>query len=397
MSRAFFSSVVAIATLAAAAPAGAQAPPIVDVPIDVDRRLPRVWVLPTDDGSRDVAVRMAEILGLTGLVDATAGKPGQRESGASVTMKAARGARDGDLIVETLTFDPRRTKTTRRIVAVSAASRPLDLARAADGVVLDLTGERSHLSGRILFTDLSRPGHRVVRVALATGEWERGVSPPDAFARGADFGPGGRIHFAMSRPGEPLRLFIEGRSEPLPTLIPGDVQTVAIAPDGESLAIAGGTTVGSSVWVGPLLGPLRVASKQELALGPSFDRDGRLAFVEGPARGPLRVVFGDRVVSPGGVWASSPASCRLGNRVRFVYGADDGLVRITELDGGTSVVVRGDSPVCSPDGRTLVFSIEGSAAGLFSVGADGVSKKRFRVGAATNLRWSTGATLPPEG
>jgi hypothetical protein len=119
-------------------------------------------------------------------------------------------------------------------------------------------------------------------------------------------------------------------------------------------------------------------------------------YAAGPAKGPLHVVVGGKVASPPGVWATSPSFCGPSTDERVAYGSTEGVVRVSTR-GATSVVTRGHSPVCSPDGRTILFSREGAAPGIYAVGLDGVTPVRIHIGAAANLRWAAGRPLPPEG
>jgi TolB protein len=368
--------------------------PVVDVLVDVNRSLPRVWILPADEASKGEAESLAKVLALAGLYAPAVGKVGQKESGLSVEVKSTASA-DGTSL-EALSTQPSK-KQTRRLAQIASATRSLDLARLVDAVILDLSGERSHLSGRILFTDTSAPGHRVVRASQATGDNERAISPPDAFARGADFGPGGLVYYAMSRPGLALALFVEGRTEPVPLKVSDHIEMVSISPQADRMAVVTGARGGSAVWQGPLLGDLTRVSTQEMALEPSYGARGQLAYVAGPANGPLRVVVGDRAVSPPGLWASSPSFCAHGATDRVAYGGTDGVIRFTDPGGATSPVIRGQSPVCSPDGRAILFSREGRDAGLYIVGLDGISPRKIRGGSGSNLRWAPGGPLPPEG
>jgi hypothetical protein len=390
---------VVLACLSRGTEVRAEEPEVVDVLVDVNRRLPRVWLLPADEASRGDTEALAHVLALAGLYEPVVGKVGQKESGVSVRVKVSPGKAQGQSLIEVVTSDPtsRQKRPLRRLAELITASRGSDLARVADAVVEDLTGERSHLSGGILFTDLATPGKRVVKAALATGDEERTVSPPDGFARGADFGPGGRIYYAMSRPGTPLQLFVEGRSEPWPVKIAEHIEAVAISSDGEQIALVAGSHAGTSIWKGPLLGEPQRVSTEEIAVQPSFGPGGRLVYAAGAARGPLRVVLGDKTVSPPGVWATSPSFCGRGDKEAVAYGATDGVIRVTQPQGATTPVIHGQSPVCSPDGRAVLFSREGKGAGLFIVGLAGVSPKRVHSGAGANLRWAPGRPLPPEG
>ena len=378
-------------------PAHAQDASVVDVPVDVNRRLPQVWILPGDAASVAAAESLAKVLAVAGLYEPTMGKPGQTETGLSVLVKASSAPAAGDVIVETIAVQPTTKQRTRRVGELVAATRAVDLARIADGVILDLTGRRSHLSGSILFTDLSSPGHRVVRASLATGQDQRLVSPPEAFARGADFGPGGRVYYAMSRAGEPLKVYAEGDATPLALPISEHVETIAISPAGDRIALVVGARSGSAVVQGPFpSGPLEVASTEELAVEPAYGPDGSLVYSAGPAKGPLRVVVAGKAASPPGVWATSPSYCGPSTDQRVVYGSTDGVIRLSSR-GATSVVAHGQSPVCSPDGRTVLFSREGATPGIYAVGLEGVTPTRIHVGAAANLRWAPGRPLPPAG
>lgn len=374
----------------------AEEPPVLDVPVDVNQQLPTVWFLPTSDSSREEVQALARVVRMAGIFEPMIGRPEQQETGFSVRVRAIK---QGDGVqFEANSSRPGGTKH-RRLLQIPALSRSLDLARLADAILEDLSGTRSHLSGRILFTDASIAGQRSVRSALAAGGDEQQISPTGAFARGGDFTNQGRVLFAMSTAGEPLRLFSEGDPKPVALTVSGHVQTVAIRKDNGLAALVVGAPQGTTIWLGPLAGPMKRVQDGGIAAEPAFGPGGQLAYVAGPTRGPLRVYVDDQPVSPPGLWATSPSFCAEKDRLRVLYAGTDGALRLSTLSGETSGFTRGIAAACSPDGRTalLVREGKGDRGGLFLSGLAGGMAVRIRAGAATGLRWIPGPALPPEG
>lgn len=371
-----------------------DSPPVIDVSVDTNHGLPRVWLIPADEGARNFADKIAKTLALAGMYDPAVGTVGQQESGLSVKVSVSSDTDDHSALIE---LDSGRSASSRahRLAHVSPGNEALDLARMADAIVLDLSGQRSHLSGKILFTDVSKPGSRTISRSLATGQEETVVSPKEYYARGADFGPGDHAYFAAGRIGDISSLFEENSTTPVPAKVPDQVQGVAISRAGDRIAVVAGTDTGSALYTGRFLGQLDKVSSDEVAIDPAFGPGGELAYASGPLRGPLRIMVGTEQVSPAGVWAESPSFCAGGTTPNLVYGATDGMIRFTNRIGSTRTVVRGHSPACSPDGRAVLFARDGAQAGLYIVGLDGGTPKKIRDGAASNLRWSTGRPLPP--
>jgi hypothetical protein len=364
------------------------------------RSLPQAFVVPADAASDASAREMAKLVALPGLVATTVLKPGSPAGGLVVRVASVRDG-DGERIEATSS----RTEGSphRRSVSIGrGSSRPLETARLADAIIADLTGERSHLSGAMLFTDASTVGERRVRVMLGSGAPLRDASPSGLLARGADLGPGGVVYYAAAKPGDMMQIYAEGKSEHLAVRVPGFLQSVTFSPDRLRAAVIAGATEGGTLYRGLLEGRMdRVETGPGVALSPSFGPNGELAWSAGPAAGPLRVFVDGKAVTPQGVWASAPSFCPKAGKRRLVYMVKQGnswSTTIANLDGaGVAMVGEGAYPVCSPDGRTVALVRGGKNGGVMLTGEDGVASHRLRAGEASGLRWVPGPSLPPEG
>lgn len=377
-------------TVAGAARAESPAEDVIEVDAAL-RALPLVTVVPADERSVADAREVARVLSLSALFDARAVAVGAPAGGRVVAV-----TRDADALSVVTT----RPDNAQRRRLVSRSSEPArDTARLVDGVVEDLTGARSHLSGELLIVDASAPGERRVRVLLGTGAHVRDVSPRGALARGPDVGAGGKVFYAAATPGEPLRLFVEGQPSPVALRERGFVAAVAFADEGRRAAIVLGNEAGGALWTGVVGGALTEVPTAGLTLQPTFSPDGTLAYVAGPPDGPTRVYVGQRAVTPAGVWASAPSFCARGDKARLAYAQRGGAVAIVELaTGAAHSVAPGSSPACSPDGRTVALSRGrggGSRPGVWLVADDGVGAHRVFDGEASFIKWIPGAALPP--
>lgn len=401
------------------APAQAQSPPASPPAADAGdtdvvevggatRTLPKVLFLPLDSASQATARELARLVALTGLYATNTLAPGSPIAGAAVRVGLTTRDRSQTVEVRTTTG---QGEEHRRILSFEEPTRDIDSARLADAIVADLTGERSHLSGQLIHVDASQPGERRVRVMLASGKPVRDVSPAGLFARGADTYPGGAVHYAGGRQGEPLRLYREGQAQPVKVTPEGYVQAVAFALDGRAAVVAGdqGNT---GLWTGFLGGTMqRVHADAEMVISPSFGPTGQLAYATGPSAGPLRVVVDGKPVSQAGVWASSPSFCggptAAGDKAapaRLAYmvkqGTNWGVMLADLTSGGVQGFGSGMFPICSPDGRSIAVSrpARGKNKGaVWIVGSGGLGANVAREGEMGGGRWMPGPPLPPEG
>lgn len=364
------------------------------------RSLPRVAVVPADAASVASARELARLVSSTGLFAAVPAAPGASVGGLSVRVTAAPDG--GSQRVEAVTNDA-KDRPHRRMVSYGSSTQAIDVARLADAIVADLSGERSHLSGTVVFVDAATPGERRVRVMLGSGAPVRDASPAGVLARGADVGPGGVVHWAAAALGEPLRIFAEGRPDPLAVKVPGFLQSVAFAPDGRAAVIAG-EGQGGAMFVGFLEGTMRkVELGPGVALHPTFSSTGKMAFAAGPPTGPFSIFVDGKRLTGEGVWATAPAFCPREGKERVAYmirGGDGFQTMVRELDGAAHVVGNGAHPACSPDGRTLAVSRGRHGkdpGGVWLIGDDGIAAHRVHEGEVVDLRWAPGPSLPPEG
>ncbi len=405
-------ALAAAPALAQPAPPAAPAPPANDSDDDVVevggavRSLPRVVFAPLDAASQPTAQELGRLVGLTGLYATSILAPGTATSGAAVRVGVTGGTGAQTVEVRTITG---QGQEHRRVLTIEDAARTLDQARLADAIVADLSGERSHLSGQIIHVDASKPGERRVRVMLGSGAPVRDVSPSGLLARGADTYPGGAVHYAGGRTGEPLKLYREGQAQPVSVQLDGYIQAVAFALDGKA-AIVAGERANTGLWTGFLGGTMqRVHADAEVVISPSFGPSGQLAYAAGPSAGPLRVMVDGKAVSAAGVWASAPSFCGAPVKpgeaapARLAYMVKQGSswgVMLTDLtSGATQGFGSGMFPICSPDGRTVAVSRAGRGAktGVWLLGSGGLGAHVARQGEMVGGRWMPGPPLPPEG
>jgi TolB protein len=375
------------------------------------RSLPRVQIVPDDAASVDAATSLGKMITSTALYVADVRKPGDTVGGLAVRIGATKDGAKTRLTAKTTRAD---SQTRQRSVAFDPAAaapsptaappRDLEAARLADAVIEDLSGTRSHLSGQILFTDAGTPGERRVVVMLGSGVPIRIASPSGVLARGAGLGIGDVVHYAAAAEGQMLRIFAEGRKEPLAIKVPGYLQSVAFTPDRTKAALIAGNVEGGALYAGNLEGTMTlVDTGPGIAIGPTFGDKGELAWAAGPAAGPLRVFVDGKPVSQAGAWATAPSFCNREGKGRVAYmvknGSSNSIV-VSDLGGGSHTAGVGSYPACSPDGRTIAASRPGrgkASGGVYFLGDDGVAAVRVRDGEAAGLRWVAGPPLPPEG
>ncbi len=387
-----------------APPAPPAAEPDGDAVINAEgmiRSLPQAFVVPADVASEASARELAKVVALPGLIATVVLKPGAPAGGLVVRVASVREG-DGERL-EAVSSKTEGSPHRRSVTVGRGANRALELARLADAVVADLTGERSHLSGTLLYTDASVVGERRVRVMLASGAPLRDASPGGGmFARGADVGPGGVVYYAGAKPGDMMQIYAEGKATPLAVRVPGFLQSVTFSPDRLRAAVIAGATDAGTLYRGLLEGRMeKVETGAGVAIGPSFGPAGELAWAAGPAAGPLRVFVDGKAVTPAGVWASAPSFCPKAGKRRLAYMVKQGSgwsVSVANLDGGgVAMVGDGAYPACSPDGRSLAIVRGGKGAGIMLTGEDGIAAHRVKAGEASGLRWAPGPSLPPEG
>lgn len=391
----------------AAQSTGAEPDDVVEVGGAV-RSLPRVQFVPVDEASVTATKELARLVSLTGLYTTATLAPNTPAGGLVVKVLVATDSLGPRIEASTTTTAQGSPK--RRILQPNEKTLDLDNARLADAIVADLSGERSHLSGTLLFVDASTPGERRVKAMLGSGAQIRDISPEGMLARGADTHPGGTVYFAAARQGEPMQLHAEGKADPIALKVTGFVQSVAFSPEGQA-AIVAGEREGGALYLG-LLGArmARVDTGAGIAIGPTFGPSGQLAYAAGPADGPLRIFVDRQPVSPAGAWASAPSFCSRAAskgesaKPRIAYMLKQGnswSTVVTELSGGGSFTVgSGSYPACSPDGRTIALGRTArgrNPAGVYLLGTDGIAASRVKQGEIGGLRWTAGPPLPPEG
>lgn len=388
---------------------------VVEVTTAVDQQ-PVLLLLPETDADRPLADAVRSEIELTGLfatpapssVGMTHGAPDRSKWPALTTaaVVVGRTQRPSDFPIAWSASYHRQEKDTvrRRELTEYPGSEAMTPSVLADAILEDVTGIRANMSGMIVMTDATTRGERSVRVTMPDGKRGRRISGFGSIARGADFGKDGQVWYAAEDTAGKLRLFRERETEPVELTVPGYVQSVAFSPNRSHIVLSMGVGKMVHSWVGTSLTSLTEVAMgaDQTSLSPSVNDAGRVLHALGPEKGPFSIYFGDRRVTPPGLWAAMPQLCStvMEDRVVYMVRAGSGWnVRITSLTSGSSrtVVANAMSPACSPDGRTVAFfssGKNGKGPGIYLVSDQGGLARKVWDGQAAGLRWRQGERLP---
>jgi len=404
------------ATPAAPAASGEEAEVEVDVTSAV-RTLPVLLLLPASEKDRAFADEVRRQIEFTGMFNTPApqavgiNKPGLPDRNKWPGLAQAAVIVEREVRAEP-SFPIARSSSYLRNVRDEVRLREhtefpgtstMTAAIVADAIMEDVTGVRSHMSGKMLVTDATTRGERAIRVLSPDGQRNRRISGFGSLARGGDFGPGGTVFFAAEDASGKLSLFREGQASSVSLRAPGYVQSISFSPDAKFVAVSMGQGNRVQTWTGADVDHLMPVDLGEgkTALSPSIAQGGEVVHAVGPTTGPMTVMVGSKAVSPPGLWTAQPAFCSTRTDKRVVYMARAGAhwdIRITSLTNGlTHTVGYGMSPSCSPDGRTVAFWALGRTSkgpGVYTVSDEGGMPHRVWSGEASGLRWAAGEPLP---
>ncbi|MBI5532395.1 MAG: hypothetical protein HY898_06755 [Deltaproteobacteria bacterium] len=376
---------------------------------------PLIVVESVEDSDRSLANQVSEMLTRSGQYASTVRVPGAAGVGApasewaplqaaavSISSSKEGGSRYVHVAVR---VKMHQTTPAARTYDAMGDSEAALAARIVDGVVLDVTGARAHMSGRWVITDATTSGERATRVVFPSGKSAYRVSPFAVMARGADWSAAGTVYYAAEDRRGVLSLFQQGEADPVRLAAGGFVQGVSVSPDGRYLAVSIGESGATGTWVGTSFDQLtRVEGMPgHLSLSPSINDRGEVVHAVGPPTGPLGIELRTKRISPPGVWAASPSFCSTATEERVAWlsrvGSRRWDLQLTTVATGATWTVARDvlTAGCSPDGRSVAAASPASSgrpAGVDIVSDRGGARNRVWQGTATSIRWGEGERLP---
>jgi len=277
--------------------------------------------------------------------------------------------------------------------------------RITDALLGAITGRNGGFSSHLTFAARSGKNSSIYTVD-ADGHNMRGLTVPSDTSVAPTWGPNGTLFFAQSRKYSPFRLVqFEGPGINLP--FKTSIYSAAFSPNGKKLALAVGTPVGSTLYVGNADGSnMQVVSNTDVATHPVFSPSGKLAWIGGGGEKVGQRVFVEgKAVSPASFSAAAPTFCDTEDGIVLVYavavGKGQDLVLANETGGNTRRLTQGQGsnsyPACSPDGRLLAFFSERKdeeVTGLYIKSLKNWQSQQISKRMGESLRW---AALPGSG
>jgi TolB protein len=273
--------------------------------------------------------------------------------------------------------------------------------RITDALLGAITGRNGGFSSHLTFAAKSGKNSSIYTVD-ADGFNIRGLTVPTDTSIAPTWGPNGTLFFAQSRKYAPFKLMqFEGPGINLP--FKTSIYSAAFSPDGKRLAVAVGTPVGSTLYVGKADGTnMQAVSNTDVATHPVFSPSGKLAWIGGGGeKVGQRVYVEGKTVSPPSFSAAAPTFCDTEDGIVLVYavavGKGQDLVLASETGGGTRRLTQGQGsnsyPACSPDGRLLAFFSERGKGeeGLYIKSLKNFKTQKISSRTGESLRW---AALP---
>jgi TolB protein len=274
--------------------------------------------------------------------------------------------------------------------------------RITDALIGAITGRNGGFSSHFTFAAKSGKNPSIYTVD-ADGHNIRALTLPDDTSVAPTWGPNGTLFFTQSRKYAPFKLVqYQGAGINLP--FKTSIYAVAFSGDHKKLAVAVGTPVGSSLYVGNADGTnMQQVSKTDVATHPVFSPSGKLAWIGGGGeKVGQRVYLDGKPVSPPSFSAAAPTFCDTEDGVMLIYavavGKGQDLVMANETGGNVRRLTQGEGsnsyPACSPDGRLLAyFSDRGKDQGLFIKSMKSMQAQKISSRQGESLRW---AALPGE-
>jgi TolB protein len=326
--------------------------------------------------------------------------------GAEVIIKVSAQKQGGDMVkifgICYFLSHGREPVYEKTLVVKTSEVRPT-AHRITDALLGAITGRNGGFSSHLTFAAKAGRNPSIYTVD-ADGHNIRSVTDPSDTSVAPVWGPNGSLFFAQSRKYAPFKLLqLSGNGVSLP--FKTSIYSAAFSHDGKKLAVAVGTPVGSSLYVGNADGSnMQQVSKTEVATHPVFSPSGKLAWIGGGGEKIGQRVYVDgKAVSPPAFSAAAPTFCDTEDGIQLVYavavGKGQDLVMSNETGGGTRRLTQGEGsnsyPACSPDGRLLAFFSErGKEQGLYIKSMKSLQTQKISSRAGESLRW---AALPGEG
>ena len=278
--------------------------------------------------------------------------------------------------------------------------------RITDALLGAITGRNGGFSSHLTFAAKSGKNSSIYTVD-ADGFNIRGLTVPTDTSIAPIWGPNGTLFFTQSRKYAPFKLVQhEGPGINLP--FKTSIYSAAFSPDGKKLAVAVGTPVGSTLYVGKPDGSnMQAVSTTDVATHPVFSPSGKLAWIGGGGeKVGQRVFLEGKAVSPPSFSAAAPTFCDTEDGIVLVYavavGKGQDLVLASENGGNTRRLTQGQGsnsyPACSPDGRLLAFfsvrGKDGKDEGLYIKSLKSWQTQKISARTGESLQW---AALPDSG
>jgi TolB protein len=274
--------------------------------------------------------------------------------------------------------------------------------RITDALLGAITGRNGGFSSHFTFAAKSGKNPSIYTVD-ADGHNIRAITLPNDTSVAPTWGPGGTLFYAQSRNYAPFKLVqLDGAGVSLP--FKTSIYSAAFSADHKRLAVAVGTPVGSTLYVGSADGSnMQQVSKTDVATHPVFSPSGKLAWIGGGGeKVGQRVYLDGKPVSPPSFSAAAPTFCDTEDGVMLIYavavGKGQDLIMANEAGGNVRRLTQGEGsnsyPACSPDGRLLAyFSDRGKEQGLFIKSMKSMQAQKISSRQGESLRW---AALPGE-
>jgi TolB protein len=325
--------------------------------------------------------------------------------GAEVVIKvAARAAEPGSVKIYGICYflshgkDPVYEKT----LVVKSDQVRVTAHRITDALLGAITGRNGGFTSHLTFAANAGKNPSVYTVD-ADGHNIRAETETSDTNIAPFWGPNGTLFYSRSHNYSPFRLMQQGKAAPISLPFATSIYSAAISPDQKKLAVAVGTAVGSSLYVGGADGSnMKLVSNTEVATHPVFSPSGKLAWIGGGGQKVgQRVYVEGKAVSPPSFSAAAPTFCDTEDGIFLIYAVAVGngnqdLVRANENGGNLSRLTQGEGsnsyPACSPDGRLLAyFSTRKKEEGLFIKSLKSGKTQKISTRAGMSLRW---AALP---
>lgn len=274
--------------------------------------------------------------------------------------------------------------------------------RITDALLGAITGRNGGFSSHLTFSAITGKNPGIFSID-ADGHNIRAETDTGDTSIAPTWGPNGVLFYSRSRKYSPFQLMQAGNPNPIRLPFTTSIYSAAFSPNHRKLALAVGTPVGSSIYVGNTDGSdMRLVSNTEVATHPVFSPSGKLAWVGGGGQKVgQRIYLDGKAVSPPSFSAAAPTFCDTEDGVYLFYAVAVGsgnqdLVRANENGSSLARLTQGEGsnsyPACSPDGRLLAyFSKRKNEEGLYIKSLKSGKSQKISGRHGMSLRW---AALP---